>query len=71
MKPVFDDCQHKGLDVVETFERMLEKWYEEELFRSSGSDAQLRLIGVIEMSRCSPLVLVKVVGKMQNMEAKK
>ena len=43
-------------DTSETLEMMLEKWYEQELFRKSPSEAKAALINVIKKSRCEPIV---------------
>ena len=43
-------------DTSETLEMMLEKWYEQELFRKSPSEAQAALLNVIKKSRCEPIV---------------
>ena len=48
------------LGVLETFERMLETWYEEKIFQLEQNEAQEALVSVMEASRCSSLVIAGI-----------
>ena len=48
------------LGVLETFERMLEVWYEEKIFQLEQNEAQEALVSVMEASRCSSLVIAGI-----------
>ena len=48
------------LGVLETFERMLEGWYEGTIFQLEGNEAKEALVSVMEASRCSELVVAGI-----------
>ena len=50
-------------DLVETFELMLEKWFNEELFETSSSEAQAKLVSILSDSR-SPKKVVAHIKKL-------
>ena len=48
------------LGVLETFERMLEGWYEQTIFQLEEIEAKEALVFVMEASRCSELVVAGI-----------
>ena len=54
VKRVFNENNDKaGADVRETFESMLEEWYNQKLFNFNPHDAKTELINVLSNSRCN------------------
>ena len=54
VKRVFNSNNDKaGVDIRETFERMLEEWYNQKLFDFNPYDAKTELINVLGNSRCN------------------
>ena len=59
LRVVFDENIHKSGN-VETFRLMLEKWFNEEQFKLSSAEATMRLLYVLDESRCANLVIVEI-----------
>ena len=59
---IYDDNRH--LDLEERFERVLEFWYEQTLFRLQPQEVQALLVDVLTKARCSPKVIDGVKAKM-------
>ena len=52
-------------DLVETFELMLKRWFDEELFETSLTEAQTKLVSALRDSR-SPKKVVRNIEKLCN-----
>ena len=57
VKTVYERMRSQGKEICFIFDEMLEKWYNEELFRVSPSEASSRLTDIMSRSRCSPRML--------------
>ena len=54
VKRIFNENNDKaGADVRETFESMLEEWYNQKLFNFNPDDAKTELMNVLSNSRCN------------------
>ena len=54
VKRIFNENNDKaGADVRETFESMLEEWYNQKLFNFNPDDAKIELMNVLSNSRCN------------------
>lgn len=56
---VYQENVHK-FGLVETFERMLEKWFKKELFRRSSAEAREKLLNVLRNSRVDEIVVAHI-----------
>ena len=61
--PVYDENRFV-IGVVETFERILEFWVNQRLFRYQPEEAQALLVDVLTKSRCTPKVIEMIKSKM-------
>ena len=56
---IYNENCHK-VDLVETFERMLKKWFNESLFYFEPSEAKDELVKVLADGRCSERVVTVI-----------
>ena len=61
--PVYDEYRHV-IGVLETFERILEFWVNQRLFRYQPEEAQALLVDVLTKSCCTPKVIEMIKSKM-------
>ena len=60
VKTVYERMRSQGKEICFIFDEMLEKWYNEELFRVSPSEASSRLTDIMSRSRCSPRIVSSI-----------
>ena len=54
VKRIFNENNDKaGVDIRQTFESMLEEWYNQKLFNFNPHDAKIELMNVLGNSRCN------------------
>ena len=56
VKVVYDQ-NHFIVDIPETFDRMLKKWYDQALFRLESTEAKRILVDILDKSRCSKKIV--------------
>ena len=56
---IYNENCHK-VDLVETFERMLKEWFNENLFEFQPTEAKYELLGVLADSRCSKRIMTGI-----------
>ena len=59
VRGVFQANVYKS-DLVDTFEIMLEEWFNEELFEISPTEAQVKLVSFLRDSKCSKKVVAHI-----------
>ena len=59
---IYNENCHK-VDLVETFERMLKKWFNESLYAFKPSEAKDELVKVLADSRCAKRFLKGIQGR--------
>ena len=59
VRGVFQANVYKS-DLVDTFEMMLEEWFNEKLFEMSPSEAKLKLVSFLRDSKCSRKVVAHI-----------
>ena len=63
VKRVFNENINR-VDLIETFERMLEEWYKQNLFDFEPDDAKIELMRVLSHDRCNiPKIFVSKIQK--------
>ena len=59
VKRIYNENSHK-VDLVETFERMLKEWFNQNLFDFQPSEAKDELVKVLTDGRCSKRIIREI-----------
>ena len=56
---VFNECQGRQMDLIDTLCRMLDRWYQDYIFSLQPAEAKARLIDILRNS-CAPVVVENI-----------